>query len=288
MTDDRDSARRVQPLARRAFTLLELILAVSLLGAITAVAIATFRAVTTGWRVSREYVDRLERTDYAIDQLVSGLRCAFYPHSGEQSYDYGFFLTDRGDGDSPRDSDVIEWTKKGPAMVGGSAAGDAVHRIQVMVLEEGDTSWGERIEKTGLYARVRPMAKVIDTQNSRTTREGFTFANDELYRPVLVAKDVDGFNCRVQAKEPSDMESGKKEDKDSYEDEFAESNTVPYKVQLTFYVMKEDPEYASRKQRIPVLRTVRMPVHEQSLDGSALPGGGKEGGGKGGKKGGGK
>ena len=274
--------------ARPAFTMLELIMAVTLLGVMTAVSIMTFRAVTTGWRVSREYVDRLERTDYAIDQLVSGLRCAFYPHGGEQSFDYGFMLTDKGDGDSPRDSDVIEWTKKGPAMVGGSAAGDAIHRIQVMVLEEGDTTWGERIERTGLYARVRPMAKVIPSSNStRISREGFTFGNDELYRPILVAKDVDGFNCRVQATEPSGMESGKREDKDAYEDEFSASNTVPYKVQLTFYVEKEDPEYASRRQRIPILRSVRMPVHEQSLDGAAMPGGGKsDGGGK--KKGGGK
>ncbi len=285
MSADRHYMRSAPAQTRRAFTLIELMLAVSLLGVMTAVSIATFRAVTTGWRVSREYVDRLERTDYAIDQLVSGLRCAFYPHSGEQSFDYGFMLTDKGDGDSPRDSDVIEWTKKGPAMVGGSATGDAVHRIQVMVLEEGDTTWGERIERTGLYARVKPMAKVIEPKNSRTARDGFSFANEELYRPVLVAKDVDGFNCRVQATEPSDMESGKKEDKDSYEDEFSASNTVPYKVQLTFYVMKEDPEYASRKQRVPILRTVRMPVHEQSLDGAAMPGGGDGKGGDG-KKGG--
>ena len=257
---------------RPGFTMLELILAVTLLGVMTTVSIVSYRAITTGWRVSRDYVDRLERTDYALDQLVSGLKCAFYPHAGEQNADYGFMLTDNGDGDSPDDSDVIEWTKKGPALIGGSATGDAVHRIQVRVLEEGDSDWGERIERTGLYARVRPMAKVMPSSTSHTDEDEFTFANDELYRPVLIAKDIEGFNCRVQEKRPETKDAKGREDKDAYEDEFASSNSLPYKVQLTFYVLKEDPDYASRKQRVPIVRVVRLPVHDQSLDGAALPG----------------
>ena len=84
---------------------------------------------------------------------------------------------------------------------------------------------------------------------------------------------MDGFNCRV-LKEPPQQDSRGKEDKSEWEDEFAESNAVPYKVQLTFYIEKEDPEYRSRKIRIPLLRTVRMPVYEQSKDGAALPGDG--------------
>ena len=269
---------------RKAFTLVELMLAVTLLGVMTVVTILTFRAVTNGWRVSREYVDRLERTDYAIDQLVSGLKCAYYPHGGEQTYDYGFMLTDNGDGDSPRESDVIEWTKKGPAMIGGSSTGDAIHRIQVMVLEEGDRTWGEEIERTGLYARVKPMAKVIPESSGRDEDE-FTFESDELYRPILIAKDVEGFNCRVLREQPDSTGKNAKIDKSDWEDEFSNSNSLPYKIQLTMLVLKEDPEYRSRKSKVPILRTIKMPVHEQSLDGAALPGGEDES--KGGKKGGG-
>lgn len=255
---------------KKGFTLIELMLAVSLLGVMTVVTILTFRSVTNGWRVSREYVDRLERSDYAIDQLVSGLKCAYYPHGGEQSYDYGFSLIDNGDGDSPRESDVIEWTKKGAAMIGGSATGDAIHRIQVMVLEEGDRTWGEEIEKTGLYARVKPMAKVMP-EGLSTDEEEFTFQSDELYRPILIAKDVEGFNCRVMPEIPDNAGDDAKIDKSNWEDEFDKSNSIPYKVQLTMYVLKEDPEYRSRKVRMPILRCIRMPVHEQSLDGAALP-----------------
>lgn len=254
---------------KRAFTMVELMLAVVLLGVMTVTSLLTFRAVTTGWRVSREYVDRLERTDYAIDQLVSGLRCTYYSHSGKQDENCGFVLIDNGNGDSPDNSDVIEWSKKGPAMVGGSAASDAVHRIQVMVLEEGDSTWGERIEKTGLYARVKPLAKVMPSEMD-AGKDEFSFDNEELYRPVLIAKDVEGFNCTVQAELPDGSSS--KEDANSFEDVFSKSNSVPYKVQLTFYIAREDPEYLSQKKLVPILRTVRIPVHEQSLDGAVLPG----------------
>ena len=263
---------------RRGFTLLELILAVTLLGVMTAVTFGTFRAVTNGWRVSRDYLDRLERADYALDQLVSGLKCAYYPHAGEQNYDYGFQLADGGDGDSPRQSDMIEWTKKGSAMVGNSSAGDAVHRIQVMVLEEGDSKWGDKIERTGLYARVKPLSPVIPASNGYDADE-FTFGNEELYRPVLIAAGVDGFNCRVMAKAPEGG-SEKKQDKDDFEDEFSTSNQLPYKVQMTFFMDKEDPEYASRRTRIPLIRVVRIPSYEQSLDGATLPEGEGKGDGK--------
>lgn len=253
---------------KRGFTLLELLLAVVLLGLMTTVSIATYRAITTGWRVSRDYVDRLERTDYALDQLVSALRGAYYPHEGRQNADFGFLLIDNGDGEDPRSSDVIEWTKTGAALVGDQASGDALHRVQVRVLEEGDSSWGVRISRTGLYARVRPMAGVVTSSSATDDEKSYTFDNAELYAPVLIAKDVEGFNCRVKEKKPDS--ASKKESADAYEDEFLSTNALPYQVQMTFYVLKEDPDYVSQKTRVPLMRSVILPLHKQSLDGAAL------------------
>lgn len=265
---------------KRGFTLVEVLTAVMILGIVSAIAFGTYRTITNGWRSSREYMDKLQRSDYAFDQLVSGLKSAYYPRSGQTSVDYGFKLEDKGGGETPRESDVIEWTKRGPALIGGSAVADSVHRVQVMVLEEGDTKWNERIETTGLYARVRPLAKVM----SRSTgdAEKFTFENEELYRPILIAKDVVGFDCRVQAEEPKDSD-GKKQDKDLFEDEYTVSNSIPHKVHLTFYVLKEDPQYASQRRTVPIMRIVRMPLHEQSLDAAPAPGETKENSGAGGR-----
>ena len=125
---------------RRAFTMIELLLATFLVGVVTALSALTFNAVTRGWQVSADYMDKMQRTDYALDQVISGLRSMYYPHDGKQDDRYGFQLTNNGEGDRPRNSDVITWSKTGPAIVGTkNAVADSVHRIQVMVLEEGNS-----------------------------------------------------------------------------------------------------------------------------------------------------
>ena len=278
----------------RAFTMIEMLLATMLVGVLTALSVMTFQAVSKGWQVSTDYMDKMQRTDYALNQVISGLRSMYYPHDGEQNDKYGFFLTDRGDGDNPRTSDVIEWSKTGPAIVGTkNAIADTVHRVQVMVLEEGDNDYREPIQKTGLYARLCGDAALIPKDDNDDT--DYTFGNIDLYQPVLIADGVVGFNCRVLKKQDDEGEgaarNASENDKDKFEDEFAESNAVPYKVELTFQVEQPDEEFRSQTERAPIVRIIRIPVHEQSLDGGAPPsadGKEKEGGKKSGGKSGGR
>ena len=65
---------------RRAFTMVEMLMAVLLVGVITALAMLTFNAVTKAWQVSTEYMDKMQRTDFALNQVISGLRSMYYPH----------------------------------------------------------------------------------------------------------------------------------------------------------------------------------------------------------------
>lgn len=268
---------------RKAFTMLELLFAVMLTSVVTVLCIATFNAVSTGWQVSTDYIDKMQRTDYALDQVITGLRSMYYPHDGEQNANYGFVLTNNGDGEDPDDSDVIEWSKTGPAIVGNkSAVADTVHRVQVQVLEGGKSydfrdADGRRYEigVTGLYARRCPDTALRPVNNPDEV--DYSFANDEMYEPVLIADGIVGFNCRVlkTADEAKEGENDKRE----FDDEFTESNSVPYKVELTFRVI--DPEEKSyRSNTAPVMRIVRIPIHEQSLDGAATP---SESDGRGGK-----
>ena len=251
---------------RRAFTLVEILLAVVLLGVLTAITMATFNAVTRSWQISTDYLDKMQRTDFALNQVVSGLRSLYYPHGGEQSYDYGFYLTDNGDGQDPDRSDVIEWSKRGSAIVGSkSAAADTVHRVQLMVLEEGNHDYMDPIEVTGLYARHCPDVTLRPKDNRDDI--DFSFANDEMYQPVLIADGIVGFNCRVL---PSDEKVEAEHDESLFEDKWETSNAVPYKVELTFYLA--DPEgRAYRSNTAPIMRIVRMPLYEQSKDGAAPP-----------------
>ena len=249
---------------RRAFTLLEIVCAVMLMAVVTTLCVATYNAISRGWQVSTEYMDRMQRTDFALNQLISGLRSMYYPHDGKQDYNYGFALTDNGDGKDSERSDVIEWSKTGTAIVGNkSAVADTVHRVQVMVLEEGDSDWKDPIEVTGLYARqcpdmaLRPEDEDVD----------FSFGNDEMYQPVLVASGITGFNCRV-LKDPDSVSSDAGEPE--FLDEWEYSNSVPYKVELTFFV--RDPDAKSYgTTTAPMMRIIRIPVYEQSQDGAKPP-----------------
>jgi len=275
---------------KKAFTMIELLLATMLVGVVTALAALTFQAVTRGWQVSADYMDKMQRTDYALNQVISGLRSMYYPHDGKQDERYGFTLADNGDGDSPRNSDIISWTKTGAAIVGTkSAMADTVHRVQVMVLEEGDNDYKEPIQKTGLYARLCGDSALIP-QNADNDDTDYSFGNVDLYQPLLIADGIVGFNCRVvrtkeAAGEGSARNSGEN-DKEKFEDEFDTSNSVPYKVELTFQMESADDNLRSQTRRAPMVRIVRIPIHEQSLDGSATPGDGekeKRGGGRSGK-----
>jgi prepilin-type N-terminal cleavage/methylation domain-containing protein len=251
---------------RRGFTLVEILLAVVLLGILTALTMATFNSVTHGWQVSTDYLDKMQRTDFALNQVVSGLRSLYYPHGGEQSYDYGFYLTDNGDGEDPDRSDVIEWSKRGSAIVGSkSAAADTVHRVQLMVLEEGNHDYIEPIEVTGLYARHCPDVTLRPKDNRDDI--DFSFGNDEMYQPVLIADGIVGFNCRVL---PTDEKVEAEHDESLFEDKWDTSNAVPYKVELTFFLADPDGR-AYRSNTAPIMRIVRMPLYEQAKDGAAPP-----------------
>ena len=261
----------------RAFTMVELLLATLLVGVVTALSMLTFQSVTKGWQVSSDYMDKMQRTDYALNQVISGLRSMYYPHDGKQDDRYGFQLVNKGDGEDPRRSDVITWSKTGPAIVGTkNAIADTVHRVQVMVLEEGDNDYKEPIQKTGLYARLCGDSALIPA-NADNDDTDYSFANADLYQPLLVADGVVGFNCRVvktkeEGKGGSARNTGEN-DKEKFEDEFAESNAVPYKVELTFQIESPDENLRSQTRRAPMVRIVRIPIHEQSLDGGSPPGG---------------
>lgn len=50
---------------RRAFTMIEMLVATLLVGVLTTLSIMTFLAVSNGWQVSTDYLDKMQRTDCA-------------------------------------------------------------------------------------------------------------------------------------------------------------------------------------------------------------------------------
>lgn len=267
-------------MSRGAFTLVEMLVAMLISAIIVILSVMTFNGVSASWTSAAEYMDKFQRSDYALNQVVGALRSMYYPHNGEQDGKYGFVLADNGDGADPDRSDVIEWAKTGSAIVGGQDASAAtVHRVQLMVLEEGNRDYREPIEITGLYARLCNDPALRPEKSKDTSGTDYSFANTDMYQPVLVADGIVGMNCRVMESPEEGKES--KNDKTLFKDEWSKSNSVPYKVELTFRV--EDPEAKSyRTNTAPLMRIVRIPIYEQSQDGASLPADEKKGNTKGG------
>ena len=282
---------------KRAFTMIEMLLATMLVGVLTTLSILTFQAVSHGWQASTDYLDKMQRTDYALNQLIIALRSAYWPeegdsgssksseatkgggNTGESRNQYGFYDPYKREGNRPNDSDIIEWTKKGSALIGSeNAMADSVHRVRVMILEEGDTEDGdddkfetfkfrERIKKTGLYARAFVDPGLASTSGEKDTREYYP-------QPTLIADGVVGFRCRTIKEPPSKTndKSGKKgsydKDSDAVQDTF-EDKGFPYAVELTLFIEKRDDEMYSQKEKSTVVRVVKIPIYEHSQGGAS-------------------
>ena len=277
---------------RRAFTMIEMLLATMLVGVLTTLSILTFQAVTHGWQASTDYLDKMQRTDYALNQLIIALRSAYWPEegvndsgkeakstkgggNGADRNQYGFYDPYDREGNRPGDSDIIEWTKKGSALIGSeNAMADSVHRVRVMILEEGDTEDGdddkferfkfrEAVKKTGLYARA-----FVDPALASDTSEK-DGARDFYPQPTLVADGVVGFRCRTIKEPPSKTNdrSGKKgsydKDSDAIQDVY-EDKGFPYAVELTLFIEKRDDDFFSQKEKSTIVRVVKIPVYEHA------------------------
>ena len=283
---------------KRGFTMIEMLLAIFLVGVLTTLAFLTFQSVAKGWQASTDYLDKMQRTDYAFNQLIVALRSAYWPESGdagtgsgksarttkgagnkgEERNQYGFYDPYDREGERPSDSDIVEWTKKGSALIGSeNVMADTVHRVRVMILEEGDTEDGdddkfvkfkfrEAVKKTGLYARafVDP-ALASDTSEEDDARELYP-------QPTLVADGVVGFRCRT-IKEPPSKTNGKSGKKGSYDKESDaiqdtfEDAGFPYAVELTLFIEKREEGFFSQKEKSTIVRVVKIPVYEHSQGG---------------------
>jgi len=226
---------------RRGFTLVEIVMAISILSVMMLISFFSFDAIVQSWRAGQEMSNTMGQADYVIDQVVSGLRSAYYPDLGKQDYKYGFSLISDGDDETARDS--ISWVKMGPALVGEECGfAESPHRISLSVFEGGRNGDDEK----GLALR----AWRIDLQLE-------DFKPEEEVTDFILAPRVIGMNCRVL-----DKTQPKKNDLPNWQDEWKFSNSIPKAVELTLYMEPlkegEDP--------LEIKRIIEIPMSELSLN----------------------
>jgi prepilin-type N-terminal cleavage/methylation domain-containing protein len=232
--------KKIQTSTRRGFTLVEIVVSITILAVMMLISFFSFEAIVSSWRAGQEMSNTLGQADYVIEQVVSGLRSSYYPSIGKQDYKYGFQLTDNGEDASAKDS--ISWVKMGSALVGEECGfSEEAHRVSLSVFE------GERDGKTEKGLAVRAWRIYLQLED---------FKPEETVKEFILAPRVIGFNCRVL-----DKTQPKKDDIPNWQDEWKFSNSIPKAVEITRYMepIKRDDD------PLEIKRIVEIPMSDVSL-----------------------
>lgn len=234
---------------RGGFTLVEVMLATVLLAIMSFVCFFTFSTVVRAWTVSTETADKMQRADYALNQVVSALRSAWCPTSGNVNDNtYGFMLIDDGDADDS--CDMIQWTKLGSAIIGTrSILRETPHTVRVWAQPaEGDNPGG-------LWVKAGQLDLIAEED-----REDYDFDDDDVFEPYVLVTGVQGFNCRVLDKATPYNDDGTP----NWQDEWITSNAIPRAVELTFTMEPTEP----RGDPVRIRRVVEIPLWDLSQNGA--------------------
>ncbi|MFO7871051.1 MAG: prepilin-type N-terminal cleavage/methylation domain-containing protein [Kiritimatiellia bacterium] len=214
--------------AQKGFTLLEMLLVTVILGLVFSLTYMAFSTVVTAWDRGMELTEHLHHADYVLDQLVMGLRSAYYPDTRGEAAGYGFEIEDGGDGEYS--SDTISWVKTGSALVGANSPfAESPHRVQFFMTENEEGEPAAAVRQWRLYGQPED------------------FDPGEL-DPVFLSTRITGFNCRVAYRIVADEVE--------WLDEWQYTNKLPTAVELTLYMapVQEDG------QPVEIKRALGVPV----------------------------
>ena len=264
---------------RRGFTMLEILLAIMILSIMTIISALVFQTVVHNWTLATDMADNMQRVDYITAQVTYALRSAYFPTSEKTTEADGFMLLNGNENNDPDESDVISWTKLGPAIVGrNSRFARSPHRVTLFVRSERDA---DEEHPAGL------IAQVIGEDKFRP--DDFDEDDETNWDWFLRGSQVQGFNCRVLDKnEPFSHGMA------NWQDIWDTSNSIPRRVQLTFWMKPveedKDPYPVVRVLEIPLWDISQNPIKTDSTGSGSRKGnkgGGSKTGGKGGGSGGG-
>lgn len=255
--------------------MLEILLAIMILSIMTIISALVFQTVVHNWTLATDMADNMQRVDYITAQVTYALRSAYFPTSEKTTEADGFMLLNHNENNDPDESDVISWTKLGPAIVGrNSRFARSPHRVTLFVRSERDA---DEEHPAGL------IAQVIDEDKFQPPN--FDPDDETNWDWFLLGSQVQGFNCRVLDKnEPFSHGMA------NWQDIWDTSNSIPRRVQLTFWMKPieedKDPYPVVRVLEIPLWDISQNPIKTDST-GSGSRKGNKSGGSKTGGKGGG-
>ncbi|MCF7837562.1 MAG: prepilin-type N-terminal cleavage/methylation domain-containing protein [Candidatus Marinimicrobia bacterium] len=183
--------------AGQGFTLLELLVAITLLATVLGIVAATFHVAVTAWRRGEALVDRIHQGDYVIEHLVGALRSAVFFESA--AHRYGFWLEEGG-----LEGARFSWVTASGALMPPNRPGLAgVQRLRVAAA-------GGARDEGGLACEAWPHLTDEDAIEIETW---------------TLAPDVEELGCRVY-----DFE------REAWADTWENTNSLPRLIELTVYL----------------------------------------------------
>ena len=215
---------------RTGFTLLEMLIAMSLMVIAMALTYMTFSTVIKAWQRGVALSESVNHGDFVMDQMVAGLRSAYFPNSAVESDQYGFVLEDNGNGSRARDE--VSWVKLGRALMSDDAEyADGPHRVKVSLEPSGRRGGG----------------KALAVRGWRAYGEPDDFEADDV-DPEFLTTRVVGLSCRIA----TNMVNGEVE----WEEDWEPSNRIPAAVEVTLYLAPLE----SGEKPVAIRRAVGLPV----------------------------
>lgn len=215
------------------FTLLELLVAMTILVIAFGVIWQTFSSTIGAWRRGSELLDELRHGDFVMEQLVSALRSAAFFESSPGKY--GFTLKNS---DKTYPADKLSWVTASSAfMPPDSPLMNSLHRI-VFSIEDGPDG--------DLAVAIRAYPQLADMEEDDVD-------------PWFVSSEVKGIDCRVYdlfAESPD------------WERDWEDTNSIPSLLEITLYMdpLEEygEPVKIQRIIEIPVARKVDRKVEQDA------------------------
>ncbi len=219
--------------------MVEVLVSVILLAIAMAMTLGAYYSISRAWQRGVAMADHLNHGDFIIEQLVTGLRCAFYPppqsNTPAGGSDYGFWLEKNGG--APEARDVISWVKNGAALLGpDNSLCRGLHRVRVSIMDDTD---GNPAVATRAW---RPFANL----------DSFS---PEAVEPFYVSGKVRGLSCRIS----TNLTDEGWQWEESWTDD--ETNRLPLAVEIVLYMDPID----KNEPPLEIKRLLEIPVAPLSL-----------------------
>lgn len=221
-------------LSRLGFTLLELLVAITILVVALSIAFQAFGATIRGWRRGLEVMEGIQHGDFALKQVVSALNSTIYFKNNRRTY--AFTFEKESSGGLPADT-IRFVTSSGAMMPYDSPFAAGPHRLKLYIDDEDGYP--------ALFATAMPAVPNADDEEEELEGD-----------PILVSREVQGLEIMVWDEENED-----------WTEEWEKANSVPERIRISVYVASED----ENEDPIVFSRVLNIPVAESLRDNLASP-----------------